>query len=173
MAEEESGPAGDGQFPESLHAYWRMEYIAAPKAKDGERSNPFANLREADDREAGIVYRGETGCLLLNKYPYNAGHLLVLPYREVAELEDLHEGERNEFFALMLNGKQILAAKLKPDAFNLGVNLGKAAGAGIPKHVHGHVVPRWEGDTNFMPVLSDTRVLPMGLEAMWRRLVEG
>lgn len=159
-------------FPESLHAYWRMEYVSAPKDEKGGRKNPFENLREADEREAMIVLRGEHGCVLLNKYPYNAGHLLVLPFRVVPELEDLDDAARHEFFDLLLRGKRLLAEKLKPDAFNLGINLGKASGAGIPQHVHGHIVPRWEGDTNFMPVIAGTRVLPLGLEAMWKRLVE-
>lgn len=170
MVDDESGPPGDGQFPECLHAYWRMEYITAPKPKDDERANPFANLREADDRAAHIIHRGESGCVLLNRYPYNAGHLLVLPYREVPELEDLEDPERIEFFTLLMKGKEILSERLKPDGFNLGINLGKAAGAGIPKHVHGHIVPRWAGDANFMPVLGGTRVLPTGLDAMWERL---
>ena len=103
----------------------------------------------------------------MNRYPYNPGHLLVLPYQEVADIEDLSKDERSCFLESTIKAKRLLTAAIKPDGFNIGVNLGEAGGAGIPKHLHLHVVPRWNGDTNFMPVLGSTRVLPQSLEAMW------
>jgi ATP adenylyltransferase len=109
-------------------------------------------------------------CILLNLYPYNAGHLLVLPYREVSDISDLNQDEQKEFMEFLIKSKAILSEALHPDGFNIGFNLGKAAGAGIPKHLHCHVVPRWDGDHNFMPVISNTRVLPESIEEMWKQL---
>lgn len=156
---------------EHLHAYWRMEYIETPEGLKGK--NPFVELpKQKDERESLLLHRGKTGYVALNRYPYNAGHLLVLPYREVADLKDLDAGEKAEFLDLIILGKQILTEALNPDGFNVGMNLGGAAGAGIPGHLHAHIVPRWNGDTNFMPVISGTRVLPTSLGAMWDRLKE-
>jgi len=156
---------------EHLHAYWRMEYIETPDALKGK--NPFVELpKMKNDRDSLVLFRGNTGYLILNRFPYNAGHILVLPFREVGDLEDLSPEERIEFFDLIIRGKMILSSALKPDGFNVGMNLGSAAGAGIPMHLHAHIVPRWNGDTNFMPVLGQTRVLPTSLESMWERLKE-
>ena len=152
-----------------LHAYWRMEYIEAPKYPDAR--NPFTSLPAlGDDVTALIVHRVQWTYLLLNRFPYNAGHLLVIPFREVAELEQLTVAERDELMAMIVFAKRVLQEALKPDGFNVGFNLGSAAGAGIPRHLHAHVVPRWSGDTNFMPVIGQTRVLPQALDTMCRRL---
>jgi len=152
-----------------LHAYWRMEYIEAPKYPDAR--NPFTSLPAlGDDVTALIVHRAQWTYLLLNRFPYNAGHLLVIPFREVAELEQLTVAERDELMAMIVFAKRVLQEALKPDGFNVGFNLGSAAGAGIPRHLHAHVVPRWSGDTNFMPVIGQTRVLPQALDTMCRRL---
>jgi len=146
-----------------------MEYIEAPDALKGK--NPFVAIPQIEDeRSTLLIFRGRTGYLVMNRYPYNAGHLLAIPYREVGDLEDLSEEERNELMELIVKGKCILAQALKPDAYNVGFNLGAQAGAGIPCHLHAHIVPRWNGDTNFMPVIGETRVLPTSLEAMWERL---
>lgn len=154
---------------EHLHAYWRMEYVAQEKAPKDRR--PFVDLPKSDDDKANlIVSREPFTFILMNRYPYNPGHLLVLPYREVADIEDLNKDERNCFLESTIKAKRLLTAAIKPDGFNIGVNLGEAGGAGIPKHLHLHVVPRWNGDTNFMPVVGSTRVLPLSLEAMWDRL---
>lgn len=154
-----------------LHAYWRMEYIEVPKGPG--YANPFRDLsRVDDDRSALVVHRSTHACLLLNRYPYNAGHLLVVPYREVANLPDLTADERHDFFDTLVFGEGLLRRALKPDGFNIGFNLGPAAGAGIPTHLHAHIVPRWNGDTNFMPVIGNVRVLPQSLDAMWSRLRE-
>ncbi len=153
-----------------LHAYWRMPYILAPRhPQDG--GNPFTRITETgDDRQEYILWRGQHNYIVMNRYPYNAGHLLVLPFREVGRLEDLSREERYELMDLIIKAQEILTRALKPDGFNTGFNFGKAAGAGIPSHLHCHVVPRWNGDTNFMPVISDTRVLPDSMAAMWERL---
>jgi ATP adenylyltransferase len=155
---------------ERLHAYWRMPYILAPKNPD-EGGNPFTRITETgDDAREYILLRGANNFIVMNRYPYNAGHLLVLPYREVAQLEDLAIEERHELMDLIVEAQNILTRALRPDGFNTGFNFGGAAGAGIPCHLHCHVVPRWSGDTNFMPVIGNTRVLPDSMNAMYERL---
>ena len=154
---------------ERLHAYWRMPYIKA-NSKNFNSSNPFANLKDADESKHYILVKGDHTCILLNLYPYNAGHILVLPYREVSDISDLNEHEQKEFMKFLIKSKSLLSQALSPNGFNIGFNLGKAAGAGIPKHLHCHVVPRWEGDHNFMPVISNTRVLPESIDEMWKQL---
>lgn len=155
---------------ERLHAYWRMPYILAPKGED-DRGNPFPRILASDeDAKNFILYRGDHCFIVMNRFPYNAGHLLVLPNREVAALEELTTEERHELIDLIAKAQKILTRALNPDGFNTGFNFGKAAGAGIPTHLHCHVVPRWNGDTNFMPVIGNTRVLPDSMTAMWERL---
>ncbi len=153
---------------QSLHAYWRMEYIEAPRFPEVKR--PFTELPAlGDDRAALIVYRSARSYLMLNRYPYNPGHLLAIPFREVVELEQLSPEESADLMATIVMGKRLLTAALKPDGMNIGFNLGSAAGGSIP-HLHGHLVPRWNGDNNFMPVLGQTRVLPQALDQTWSRL---
>jgi ATP adenylyltransferase len=153
-----------------LHAYWRMEYIEAPREKSG--GNPFTDLpAQGDDAAAHIIHRSKLSYLILNAYPYNAGHLLAVPFRNVADISDLNAAERADLMDEIILGKEVLRAALKPDAFNVGFNLGAAAGGSIT-HLHAHIVPRWNGDTNFMPVIGHTRVLPQSLEAMYARLRE-
>jgi ATP adenylyltransferase len=153
-----------------LHAYWRMDYIEAPRAVSGE--NPFLALPAlGDDAAAHIIHRSPLSYLILNAYPYNAGHLLAVPYRNVADLTELTAAERGDLMEEIIFGKEVLRAALKPDAFNIGFNLGIAAGGSIT-HLHAHIVPRWNGDTNFMPVIGQTRVLPQSLAAMYARLKE-
>ncbi|HVT71662.1 MAG TPA: HIT domain-containing protein [Lacunisphaera sp.] len=153
---------------EHLHAYWRMEYIEAPRGATGE--NLFTALPAmGDDAKALIIHRSRLSYLVLNRYPYNAGHLLAVPFRNVADLVGLEPAERADLMDEIIFGKEVLRAALKPDAFNIGFNLGNAAGGSIT-HLHAHIVPRWNGDTNFMPVIGQTRVLPQSLEAMYARL---
>jgi len=157
---------------DSLHAYWRMPYIEAPKPEK-ERGNPFTRIPASDDdRGNHVIWRGEHAFVVMNKFPYNAGHLLVAPYREVPQLADLSAAERAELMDAIILGQQILTDAINPDGFNVGFNFGDAAGAGIPQHLHCHIVPRWNGDTNFMPVLGETKVLPESMDAMWQRLRE-
>ena len=153
-----------------LHAYWRMPYILAPESQE-ESSNPFTKIHQSgDDRSQYILLRGKFNYIVMNRYPYNAGHLLVVPYREVARLDEMSIKERHELMDLIVKAQEILTHALHPDGFNTGFNFGQAAGAGIPSHLHCHVVPRWNGDTNFMPVIGNTKVLPESMNAMWERL---
>jgi len=149
-----------------------MEYVSVPK-EEREESNPFASIPDlGDDRKALLIHRSSHCYVVLNKFPYNAGHLLVVPYREVARLSDLEIDERGDFMEMIIFAQELLERALKPDAFNVGMNLGAEAGAGIPEHLHCHVVPRWKADVNFMPVIAKTRVLPEALEVMWDKLSE-
>ena len=122
-----------------------------------------------DDREALIVHRTKLSYLVLNRFPYNPGHLLAVPFREVVDLEELTGAERADLMEEVVFAKRLLSEAMKPDGVNIGFNLGSAAGGSIA-HLHGHIVPRWKGDNNFMPVLGQTRVLPQSLEATWERL---
>jgi len=146
-----------------------MPYIEAPRAEK-ERGNPFVRIPQEDDAVNHLLWRGKQCFVVLNKFPYNAGHLLVAPYREVGELSALTPEERADLMEGIIVGQQILTGAIQPDGFNVGFNFGAAAGAGIPQHLHCHIVPRWNGDTNFMPVLGETKVLPESMDAMWRRL---
>ncbi|RRJ95156.1 HIT domain-containing protein [Opitutaceae bacterium TAV4] len=153
---------------QQLHPYWRMDYIEAPRTPAFQR--PFTELPAlGDDRAALIVHRSPLSYLMLNRFPYNPGHLLAIPFREVADIEDLTDDERADLFAIITHGKRLLRTVMKPDAFNIGFNLGRASGGSID-HLHGHIVPRWNGDNNFMPVLGQTRILPQALEQTWERL---
>ena len=152
----------------SLHAHWRMEYIQAPRFPETKR--PFTDLPAfGNDREALIVYRSPLSYLMLNRFPYNPGHLLAIPFREISDLEQLTPEESADLMATLTFGKRLLKAAMNPDGVNVGFNLGSAAGGSIP-HLHGHLVPRWNGDNNFMPVLGQTRVLPQALDQTWERL---
>lgn len=153
-----------------LHAYWRMEYIEAPRLPEG--ANPFVELPKlGNDAEALIIHRSALSYLILNRYPYNPGHLLAIPFRAATDLTELSPAERADLMDEIIFGKEVLKAAVNPNAFNIGFNLGAAAGGSIP-HLHAHIVPRWNGDTNFMPVIGQTRVLPQSLEAMYQRLSE-
>jgi ATP adenylyltransferase len=145
-----------------------MEYISAPRAP--EMSRPFTELPLlGDDRRALIVHRSPLSYLMLNRFPYNPGHLLVIPFREVGDIEDLTPAESADLAATLVVGKRLLRLAMTPDGFNVGFNLGRSAGGSI-EHLHAHIVPRWSGDTNFMPVLGQTRILPEALDATWAKL---
>jgi ATP adenylyltransferase len=154
---------------QQLHAYWRMDYIEAPRYPAAMK-RPFTDLpRMGDDKAAMIVHRTQLSYLVLNRFPYNPGHLLAVPFREVVEMEELTAPERADLMEEVVFAKRLLTAAMKPDGVNIGFNLGSAAGGSIA-HLHGHIVPRWNGDNNFMPVVGQTRVLPQSLEATWERL---
>jgi ATP adenylyltransferase len=119
-----------------------------------------------------ILYRGKLNFIMLNAYPYNPGHLLVAPYRHISRLTGLTEKERNEHYALLSRGIEVLEKAFSPAGYNIGSNLGKVAGAGIDDHFHSHIVPRWQGDTNFVPVLADVRVVPQALQDTYKDLVK-
>src|ERR1017187_697786 len=155
---------------QQLHPYWRMAYIEAPRLP-AEMMHPFTELPAlGDDRAALIVHRSRRSFLVLNRFPYNPGHLLAVPFRDVTNLEDLTAAERADLFDEILFGKRLLTTGLKPDAFNIGFNLGSAVAGGSIAHLHAHIVPRWNGDNNFMPVLAQTRILPQALDDTWERL---
>lgn len=151
---------------------WRMAYIKDPdQASEG---CPFCVLPDRGpehDRETLIVYRARWAFAILNAYPYNPGHLMMVPYRHVASIDDLTLEELHELADLCQRGVRALRAASGPHAFNIGMNIGGVAGAGIADHLHQHVVPRWGGDTNFMPVIGQTRVLPELLEETYDRLL--
>ena len=154
---------------DSLHAPWRIEYILAkkPELKEG----VFARIAQSSDDEANlVVVRDRTCFALLNRYPYNGGHLMIVPYKEVPDLNGLTDEEVADLWKLVRRCINALTAVMKPDGFNVGINLGKVAGAGSLEHLHIHIVPRWNGDTNFMPVIADTGVVPEALQEVAARL---
>ncbi|HOW96998.1 MAG TPA: HIT domain-containing protein [Kiritimatiellia bacterium] len=147
-----------------LWAPWRMEYIKRPRESGCFLCN---SLRSRADRANGVVLRGRTCAVVLNRYPYTGGHLMVAPLRHVAALDGLTKPELNEMIRLMMRSLGLLRKALHPHGFNVGLNIGEAAGAGLKDHVHLHIVPRWNGDTNFMPVLGKTQVTPVSLGSLW------
>ena len=154
-----------------LWAGWRSRYVRTADEMNAEGCL-FCLLAEQDDREALILERGRLAYSVLNRFPYTNGHLMVSPFRHVADLADLEEGEIAEVWRLLGRAQQASRAAMSPHAFNLGANLGGMAGAGIPDHLHFHLVPRWRGDTNFMTAVADTRVVPEDLDATWAGLRE-
>ena len=154
---------------DSLHAPWRIEYILTrnPELKEG----LFERIAQSsDDMENLVIGRDRTCFALLNRYPYNGGHLMVVPYKEVPDMNGLTDEELADLWKLVRRCINALTAVMKPDGFNVGINLGKVAGAGILEHLHIHVVPRWNGDTNFMPVIANTGVLPDALKEIAAKL---
>lgn len=152
---------------ETLWAPWRLEYILSEK-KGG---CVFCKVpKEKKDRENLILHRGEGHFLILNAYPYNNGHMMVVPYRHTSTLSGWEGGERSEFMELADLAVELLKMTMNPDGFNIGINMGEPAGAGIADHIHLHVVPRWSGDNNFMPVMSETRVIPEHILSTYDKL---
>jgi ATP adenylyltransferase len=157
---------------ERIWAPWRLEYVK-DASKDKESECVFcAALAAGDDRANLIVRRGERCFVILNKYPYTNGHLMVAPYEHVATLQTLDAETIAEMMALAQRGIAALESSYAPHGYNVGVNQGRVAGAGVEHHIHMHVVPRWGGDTNFMPVLGDTRVMNQTLEDSYETLRE-
>ena len=155
---------------ESLHAPWRIEYILDPNRKQ-QRGSVFAEIARSDDDEGNhVIARTRSSFALLNSYPYNGGHVLVLPYSEVKDTCDLTDDGLLDLMLLVNRCKQAITKVMKPDGFNIGINSGSVAGAGIEEHLHVHVVPRWKGDTNFMPVVGQTKVLPEALAEVAAKL---
>lgn len=151
-----------------LWSPWRMSYIESPKSKDG------CVFCKAIESEIGVenlvLFKGTSSFVILNRYPYTSGHIMILPYSHSAELTDLNQEIRSEMIELVTKGTEVLKKVYKPQGFNIGANLGEAAGAGIEGHVHIHIVPRWTGDTNFMSSLGATRVLPESLEDSYHKI---
>ncbi len=151
---------------DQLFTPWRQAYITAAKTP----GCIFCNATELTDEEAFIVHRGKSAFVILNRYPYTNGHLMIVPYLHVDTLEMLNADIRSELMELMTKSMQLLRSIYNPQGFNLGGNIGSAAGAGVAEHVHLHVLPRWSGDTNFMTAVGNTRILPETLEDTWKKL---
>ncbi len=149
-----------------LWAPWRMDYIQA----DADEGCIFCEAPKKDPAEGLVLFKGSVTIVMLNKYPYNSGHLMIAPARHVSKVEELTPEEGFDNFRLLRHCVSVLQKELKPQGFNVGMNLGKAAGAGIDGHLHMHIVPRWNGDMNFMPVLSDVKVIPEHLKATFDKL---
>jgi ATP adenylyltransferase len=149
-----------------------MEFIEDLRSKNS--GCVFCELaEEGDDKSSLILHRGKTCYVLMNKYPYNNGHLLIVPFKHTGTLSDLTAEEHSEMMKLSTSSVEVLKGSLEADGFNCGFNLGRAAGAGIVDHLHMHVVPRWVGDSNFMPIIGNTRSMPEYLEATYDRLIDG
>jgi ATP adenylyltransferase len=158
--------------PQRLWAPWRLEFIHAPKP-EGCIFCRFPAEPEANDRKNLVVHRTARSFAVLNRYPYNSGHLMVIPRGHVADLDALSPEELHDLHEELRRAARVLRAAYRPEGMNIGMNLGRAAGAGIADHLHYHLVPRWAGDTNFMPVLADTRVIVEHLDGTWQRLRAG
>jgi ATP adenylyltransferase len=150
---------------------WRYAYISAASKNEGKPEGCiFCELPKLADEEAKIVYRGEYCFIILNSFPYTSGHVMVVPFAHLDELQKLPEAAAQELIALTQKMEGILRQVYSPDGINLGMNIGRAAGAGVVGHVHMHVLPRWVGDTNFMTVVGESRVLPEALEVTYERI---
>ncbi|MDQ6912225.1 MAG: HIT domain-containing protein [Verrucomicrobiota bacterium] len=153
---------------ETLWCPWRVEYF--------EKDNPNPDFlseaaRASDDAAHLVLTRRKNTFLMMNRYPYAVGHLMAVPYRKTGEIDSLGENEIVELWQLAVHGRRLLRETMKAQGFNIGINLGTCAGAGVPDHLHLHIVPRWNGDTNFMPVLTGTRLLSEGLQSLYEKLM--
>ncbi|MGH9137404.1 MAG: HIT family protein [Acidimicrobiales bacterium] len=157
---------------ERLWAGWRGEYVASLTTEGPGNGSVFTRILESGrpDEETYIVHRGERVFAILNLYPYGTGHLLVMPYREVAELDELEPDEAAELWSTVTDAVTALRTAYGPDGINVGINFGAAAGAGVPSHLHVHVLPRWRADSNFITAVAETRVLPEALPTTWKKL---
>ncbi len=155
-----------------LWAEWRSTYVSGVAASASSAQSVFAQILDSGspDDETHIVWRGAECFAILNAYPYGSGHLMVMPYREVGALEDLTSAEHAELWSGVRDAVVALKAAYAPDGVNVGMNLGQAAGAGVPGHLHVHCLPRWTGDTNFMTSVAETRVLPESLDVSWQKV---
>lgn len=151
---------------DALHAPWRIQYILAPKPPASDTSLFSRIAQSPDDVAHHVIARTKSSFALLNTFPYTGGHLMVVPYRQVADFAELTDAELTDLMRLAQRCLQALQTVMQPEGFNLGINLGRCAGAGITEHLHLHIVPRWNGDTNFMPVLGSTTVVPQALQEL-------
>jgi len=152
-----------------IWAPWRIGYIVKIKKKGCFLCHSY---KSRDDDKNFVVYRGKFSFIVMNIFPYNNGHLMIAPIRHLKDIASLTDEEDKEIMELIKKSVKILKKLLTPDGFNIGVNLGKTAGAGLENHIHFHIVPRWNGDTNFMPVISDTKVIPQSLSELYLELTE-
>ena len=161
------------EFPkkelETLWAPWRVEYF---EKEPPDRNFLEAAARASDDAAHFVITRRQNAFLMMNRYPYAVGHLMAVPYRKTGELSALGENEVVELWNLVVHAQALLRAATKAQGFNIGLNIGESAGAGVPDHLHIHIVPRWSGDTNFMPIIAGTRTLSEGLRALYDKLLD-
>jgi ATP adenylyltransferase len=161
------------EFPkkqiETLWAPWRVEYF---EKQPRDMDFLMAAGRASDDAKHLVITRRKTAFLMMNRYPYSVGHLMAVPYRKTAELSSLGENEIVELWNLVTHAQALLCVATRAQGFNVGLNLGECAGAGVVDHLHIHIVPRWKGDTNFMPVIAGTKTISEGLRALYDKLVE-
>jgi ATP adenylyltransferase len=161
------------EFPkkelETLWAPWRIEYF---EKEPRDRNFLEAAARASDDAEHLVITRRKNAFLMMNRYPYAVGHLMAVPYRKTGELSDLGDNEVVELWNLVVHAQALLRAATKAQGFNIGLNIGECAGAGVTDHLHIHIVPRWSGDTNFMPIITGTRTLSDGLQALYDKLIQ-
>lgn len=158
---------------EILWAPWRMSYIERPSTGKPDSVDIFVDLPAEDEDDKNLILvRGKESFVIMNAFPYATGHLLIAPYRKVSDIVEMTDAELLESQQLIATGVRLVRSAFKPNAFNIGINMGRAAGAGIPQHLHWHVVPRWEGDTNFMSVVANTKVIPQSLADSYKRLKE-
>lgn len=150
-----------------IFAPWRIRYVLGPK----EQGCIFCNYpKENRDKENLILYRGEKNFVIMNRYPYNPGHLLIAPYRHVGDITDLTSDELLDIMEQVRSCEEVVRKVMEPDGFNIGINVGSVAGAGMEDHLHAHMVPRWDGDTSFMPLFGDVQVVPEALQETYDKL---
>jgi len=153
---------------EHIWAPWRMEYVQTMGKEEG--CILCDKPKQGNDAANYILYRGDKNFVIMNTYPYNPGHLMIAPYRHIANLEELTDEEFHEHFEIVSRSIKLLRQVFNPGGFNIGINMGKVAGAGIEEHLHTHIVPRWQADTNFMPVIFDTKVISEALAETYKKL---
>jgi ATP adenylyltransferase len=152
-----------------IFAPWRYKYVRNPSSK----GCIFCKAASSDDdRESGVLFRGKFSFVIMNKYPYNNGHIMVAPYKHTGDFGKLIEDELLEMSVMLKEWQKIIKKAMKPDGFNIGMNIGRIAGAGFEEHLHYHLVPRWSGDTNFMPVVAETKVVPMSIDEAYDILLK-
>jgi len=152
-----------------IFAPWRYKYIKNP---DSEGCIFCRAVSSNDDRKSGVLFRGEFSFVIMNKYPYNNGHIMVAPYKHTGNFGDMNEDEMLELSVNIRKWQEVIKKAMKPDGFNIGMNIGRIAGAGFENHLHYHLVPRWSGDTNFMPIIGETKVVPISIDEAYDILLE-
>ncbi len=158
---------------EKLFSPWRSKYISSFSNEPKSSGCVLCEAYESKDDEASlVVYRGTNAFVLMNRFPYNSGHLMILPIRHTSDFQSLTEGEMSETLELLRASERALAKLSRPQGFNIGMNIGRVSGAGIDDHLHWHIVPRWNGDTNFMPTLAEVKVVSEDMDEQWKKLRE-
>jgi len=152
-----------------IFAPWRYKYVCDP---DSEGCIFCKAVNSDDDTRSGVLFRGEFSFVIMNIYPYNNGHVMVAPYKHTGDFKELSEDEMLEMSTLIQEWQEVIKKAMKPEGFNIGMNLGRIAGAGFEEHLHYHLVPRWSGDTNFMPIIGQTKVVPMSIDEAYDLLLK-